>query len=119
MIGKVNQDFEYTFGVKTSSGAPRTGLGAGDFTVTVRNPQDTASSNPSVSEVGGGMYRFTIPAAFTTTHGAGEYGITVELTTAPIDLAGDTVPFFVNSLDDISGGGGGCDCGRYTCTCGL
>ena len=102
MLGKVGDAYVYTFSVRSRNGAPRTGLVPGNFTATVRNPQDTASDVPAVSEVAGGMYRFTIPGAFTTTHGAGEYGITVEVTLAPFDISSDTIPFFVNDPDDLA-----------------
>ncbi len=104
MAGKVNEAYIYTFAVEGSAG-PRAGIAAVDFTITVRNPQDTASNSPTVSEVGGGMYRFTIPASFTNTHSIGQYGITVELdTTAPIQQAvfGDTLEFFVSDFDDVA-----------------
>jgi hypothetical protein len=101
-FGKVNNAFVYSFAAKTAAGAARTGIAPASFAVQVRNPGNTATSNPAVSEVAGGMYRFTIPASFTNTHGAGEYGISIEITAAPFDTAGDTVAFFVNDLDDLS-----------------
>jgi hypothetical protein len=102
MSGVVGTGYVVTFAARNGNGTPRTGLVAGDFTVTVRNPGDTASNNPAVSEVGGGMYRFTIPGAFTTTHGVGEYGYTIDLTTAPRDIAGGFVEFFDAGFDDIA-----------------
>jgi hypothetical protein len=102
MSGVVGTAYVVTFAVRNGNGTPRTGLVAGDFTVTVRNPGDTASNAPAVSEVGGGQYRFSIPGAFTTTHGAGEYGWTVELTTAPTDLIGGLTEFYVAGLDDLA-----------------
>lgn len=92
--GTVGTAFPVTFAVRNGDGSPRTGLAAGAFTATVRNPGDSASDTPAVSEVGGGMYRFTISSAFTTTHGEGAYGWTVELTSAPLDLIAGTVQFY-------------------------
>ena len=107
--GKVGVDYDYRFGVKDGAGSPRTGLAAGAFTAIITNPQNDASTTATVSEgfaVDGG-YLFTIPNAFTTTHGVGEYGITVALTSAPLDLIGDTVefePLLVNvNIEEISG----------------
>lgn len=99
--GTVGSAYVVTFAVRNGDGTPRTGLVAGNFTVTVRNPGDTASDTPSVSEVGGGQYRFSISGAFTTTHGSGEYGWTIELTLAPNDLIGGTVAFFANDPDSL------------------
>lgn len=77
---------------------------AGDFTVTVRSPADTAESTPSVVEsaTAGGLYYFDIPASFTLTNGVGNYGVTIEITTSPLDLGGESVLFEANMLDDIA-----------------
>jgi len=99
--GTVGSGYVVTFGVINPNGTPRTGLVAGDFTVRVENPQNTFSTAPAVSEVGGGQYRFTLPGAFTTTHGAGEYGWSVELTNPPVDLISNWVTFFLRDPDDL------------------
>ena len=75
MAGTVNQDYRYWYTLKLTSGAPATGVASVDQTVTIRNPQDTATmSAPTITEVGNGLYYFDIDASFTNTHGAGEYG---------------------------------------------
>lgn len=100
---RTNVAFPYTFGAKTGSGAPRLGLVTANFTITVRNPQNTATmAAPTVAEIGGGQYRFVIAASFTNTHGAGAYGVTVNLTLAPTDLITDIVTFTVDDSDTLS-----------------
>ena len=102
MSGKVNEAYAQTFAVRNGNGSPRTGLVSGDFTITVRDPANTTSDTPLAVEVGGGMYRFTIAAAFTLANGVGEYGWTIELTTAPFDLSSGTVSFFLRDTDDLA-----------------
>jgi len=94
--GKVGVDIPQTFGVITANGSPRLGLTGSDVTITVRNPQNTFSESPepTLVEIGGGQYRFVIGNAFTTTHEAGIYGWTVELTTPPVDLIAENVTVF-------------------------
>lgn len=100
---RTNVVYPYTFGAKTGPGAPRLGLVTGDFTITVRNPQNTATmAAPAVVEIGGGQYRFDIAASFTNTHGAGPYGITVTLTLAPTDTFTDRVGFTVDDADTLA-----------------
>jgi hypothetical protein len=101
MIGKVGVAYRYYFALKTGSGGPRTGAAAA-VTATVRNPQNTATDTPAITEVGGGRYFFDIAAAFTTTHGAGEYGIHLDVTVAPRDQFGESVPFFIRNVDDLA-----------------
>jgi len=102
-VGRVGTAFRYFFSVKTGSGAARTGLASGAFSVLVRDPTNTNTmAAPTVVEVGSGMYFFDISGAFTTTNGAGEYGITVAVITAPVDLFGDSVAFFVSTFDDLA-----------------
>lgn len=78
-MATVNQSYRFYFTATDSSDLPASGISNVDFTVVVRNPQDTATmSVPTVSEVGStGLYYFDISATFTDTHGAGEYGIQV------------------------------------------
>lgn len=105
MIGKVNEAFRYWVSVRLGTGLPATGIAPGNFSVTVRNPQDTASSNPAVTEVSGGLYYFDIPAAFTNTHGAGPYGVNVAVNSASPsvqDTGGGIVNFYAADLDDLS-----------------
>ncbi len=103
--GKVGVDYRFFFAVKNFDGDPATGIDVGDFVVTVRNPQNTASSSPAVVEAAGGLYFFDIPAAFSTAHGAGSYGMVYSVDNA-IPGARDTddgrVDFFVASLGDVS-----------------
>ena len=101
-LGKVGTTRRTWFGVRTGSGAPRTGLTGANMTITVRNPGNTASDNPAPTEVGGGLYFFDIPGAFTTTHGVGVYGWVVEITTAPFDLLVDQIDYYVNDFDDLN-----------------
>jgi len=100
-VGKVGVDYRYFFAVRTGSGAPRTGAAA-SITVTVRDPANTVSSTPSVTEVAGGLYFVDVPNAFTTANGAGQYGIVAEVTVAPFDTGGDVIDFFDSDLDDLA-----------------
>lgn len=70
------------FVLKNNSGTLRTGVSQGSFTVTVVNPQDTATVTPAVSESTQkpGLYSFLIPDSFMATHGLGSYGTVVEVT---------------------------------------
>lgn len=100
---KVGDTFRYYFALRLGSGAPRTGA-SGSVTATVRNPGDSATSSPTVTEsaIAGGLYYIDIPGSFTTTHGAGEYAILLEVTSPPRDTFAETIAFFVNDLDDLS-----------------
>jgi len=82
-ISRTDQGLEVSFSVIQASGSLRTGLVAGDFTVTVVNPGDSATSTPAVSQKTSkaGLYEFTIPSAFFTTHGVGVYSFVVEIDT--------------------------------------
>ena len=100
--GKVNEAYPVKFTVRNGDGSPRTGLVAGNFTVTVTDPDDSATANPAVSEIGNGQYVFTIAAAFTLTNGAGNYGFNIELTLVPLDTGGGTIKFTLNGLDDLA-----------------
>ena len=87
---RTDQGIEVSFSVVQSNGTLRTGLVAGDFTVTVVNPQDTATSTPAVSEKTSkaGLYEFTIPSAFMGTHGVGVYSFVMQVDT----IAGPSGP---------------------------
>jgi hypothetical protein len=106
MAGKVNEAFRFFFSVALGDGSPATGIVSGDFTVTVRNPQDTATmAAPTVTEVANGQYYFDILAAFTNTHGAGQYGVTIAVdSTTPKakDVGGVTIPYFARDVDDVA-----------------
>lgn len=82
-VSRTDQGFVVTFAVKQSTGALRTGLVAGDFTVTVVNPADSVTNVPTVSELTqkAGLYQFTVPSSFFTTHGVGLYRFAVEVDT--------------------------------------
>jgi hypothetical protein len=100
------------FIVKDNAGNLRTGLAAGDFTVTVIEPNDGDSNNPSVSESGelSGTYYFDVPSAFLITYGNGEYNVTVEVNTfaGPSgppnvrDVINSVLQVSTNDFDDIS-----------------
>jgi hypothetical protein len=78
---------------------------AGAFTIQVRNPGDTATDAPAVTEVGGGLYYFDIAAAFTTTHGVGVYQWSAEVNNAtPFARAFDAgeVRFQAADSDDLA-----------------
>ena len=68
---KDSNGFRGWFVAIQTTGLLRTGLVAGDFTVTVVEPGDTASTTPSVSESStkAGLYTFLIPSSFLTTNG--------------------------------------------------
>lgn len=104
-VGRVNVAYRYWFVARLGNGAPATGIAAIDVTVTVRDPTDTNTSNPAITEFGGGLYYFDIPAAFTLANGAGEYGVSIEInsTTPRVrDMAGETIPFFNNLFDQLA-----------------
>jgi hypothetical protein len=105
-FGKVNQAFRVFFSVRLGTGLPATGVASGNFTVTVRNPQNTATmAAPTITEVGGGQYLFDISATFSNTHGAGEYGVTISVnSTSPNvrDTMGGLVVFFASNPDDLA-----------------
>lgn len=90
--------------VETSTGILRTGLAASAFTITVRNPQDTASisPNPAVTQSAGkpGLYRFDVPSAFLVTHGVGEYAVLVEVSATAPTLRATAVTALGVSLED-------------------
>jgi len=71
------------FRVVDDTGALRTGLVAGDFTVTIVDPADAANNSPSVSESAQktGIYYFDILSAFFVANGNGEYTVSVEVDT--------------------------------------
>ena len=112
---KAASGFRGWFAVAQSSGALRTGLVAGDFTVTIVDPSGTMTSIPAVAEsIKLGLYTFTIPAIFLTGNGVGEYGVSIEVDT----FAGPSGPPHVRAvlshvlrvslkdLDDITSGAG-------------
>lgn len=103
MAGKVGVDYPIVFAVRDGTGQPVTGLTNPDFAIRVRNPGNTADETPSVTEVGNGRYRFVVGNAFTTTHGAGVYGVTIEVDDGGtnVDMTSDSVEFFAVDLDDL------------------
>lgn len=80
---KDTSGFRAWFTALQSNGTLRVGLIAADFTITVVNQNDNASTLASASEssVKAGLYTFQIPSSFLTTHGVGEYGILIEVNT--------------------------------------
>lgn len=79
---KDDDGYRAWFSVEDKNGLLRTGGVAGNFTVTVVEPGDTASSTPTVSESSTkpGLYTFLVPSSFFATHGVGGYGVVVEAT---------------------------------------
>ena len=72
------------FAVENADGSLRTGLVGGNFTATVIRDDDSASTNPAVSESTqvSGVYFFDILTAFLTTSGNNYFAI-VQVTLAP------------------------------------
>lgn len=70
-----------SFPVVRGNGTLRTGFVSGDFTVTVTEPGDSATSTPSVTELASkaGHYTALVPSAFLTTNGVGDYHFTIEV----------------------------------------
>ncbi len=61
-------------------GVPVPGISSSAFTISVRDPADSVTNSPSVTESGiGGLYYFDIPSAFITTNGIGSYAVLVEV----------------------------------------
>ena len=101
-LAQVGVAYRYYFNVHRG-GAPRTGLVLGDFDISVRNPQNTASDVPAaLTEVGNGRYFWDVLAAFSTTHLAGQYQANIEITTAPFALGGAPIEFFAESIDTLA-----------------
>ena len=103
-IGKVGVDRRVFYALRLGSGAPATGVAPGDMIATVDNPAADATTAPTTVEIGGGRYYLDIPAAFTTTHGAGVFGGAVVVnSTSPrvVDVVPFEVVFFVADLDDL------------------
>lgn len=106
MPNKVNQTHREWHTIKRSNGMPATGVDPGDAVITIRNPADDASTIAALVEsaLGGGLYYFDIPAAFTLAHGPGSYGVLVDIdSNSPKvrDIAGGGVPFFLVDLEDV------------------
>lgn len=82
-VSRTDQGMVVSFAVTAPNGTLRTGLVAGDFTATVVNPADSATSVPTVSESTqkAGLYQFTIPSSFFTTHGVGLYRFVLQVDT--------------------------------------
>ncbi len=115
----VGDTFRAWISVSDSQGSPRIGLVAGDFTVSVRSPDDSAVSNPAVTEsTTGGLYYFDIPGAFLTTNGTGQYGVVgvisatgpklkgvfskvLDVTTEDLDSLGSSITAVAVDVSDI------------------
>lgn len=104
MIGKVGSARRVWITLQTGGGNPRTGVAPSGFTATVINPANSASTTAAVAEsvAVDGSYFFDIPAAFTTTHGVGEYGWSVAVITGARSVTGDTVSFFDGDIDGLA-----------------
>ena len=104
---KVNVVHREWVTIKRSNGVAAPGVDPGDVTVTIRNPADNASSIVAIVEsvLGGGLYFFDIPAAFSLSHGVGDYGILIDIdSNSPKvrDISGGSVEYRVNNLDDLA-----------------
>jgi hypothetical protein len=79
-FAKQSDGFQGWFVVE-NLGALVTGLLPGVFTVTIVDPADAATNTPAVAESVSklGLYMFTIPSAFITANGVGEYGVVIEI----------------------------------------
>lgn len=88
--------FRGWFHVRQSTGALRTGLLAGDFTVTVVDPGNTGFTVAPVAEsLKPGLYFFDVLPAFLVTGGVGSYGVSIEVDT----FAGPSGPPHVRDAD--------------------
>ena len=101
-LAQVGVAYRYYFNVHRG-GAPRTGLVLANFDISVRNPQNTFSDVPAaLTEVGNGRYFFDVLAAFSTTHGPGQYHANIEIILAPFALGGASIEFFDESIDTLA-----------------
>ncbi len=105
-MAKVNQTHRAFLTIKRSNGVPAPGVDPGDVTITIRNPDDDASSVVALVEsaLGGGLYYFDVPASFTLAHGTGIYGLLIDVDSSSPkvrDVVGGSVPFFSADLDVI------------------
>jgi len=106
-FSRSEEGFRGWFAVATSAGVLATGITTGSFTVTIRNPQDSASSLPSVTESGKlGLYRFDVTSSFMLSHGPGAYGVVVEVnkTTSPkiTDVMSQVLTVSQNDFDSLT-----------------
>ena len=105
---KDDDGYRAWFAVQAANGTLRTGGVSGNFTATVVNPADTASTIPTVTEstTKPGIYTFLIPSSFFTTHGSGGYGVVVEIAIpAPnrVDAVfGEVLRVFDEDFDSLS-----------------
>lgn len=102
--GKVGEAHRIGFSVATIDGAPATGVAAIDFTTLVQI--GAATTAPAVVELSGGLYYLEIPAAFSTTNGAGNYLVNVSVnSTSPAVVAtmpARTIKFELRDQDDLA-----------------
>ena len=100
---RTDEGIKVCFAVVRSNGTLRTGLASGDFTVTVINPNDDATTTPTVTQMSQktGMYCFTIPTAgWLATHGVGVYAFVVEITMAVSPPPNVITAFSGNAISD-------------------
>lgn len=93
---RTNDTFRGWISVVTSDGMFRSGALSSSFIATIINPLDTAFVSSSVTQSlqKPGLYRFDIPSSFLTTHGPGEYAISVE-----VDI--DTTPVVTTNYSEV------------------
>jgi hypothetical protein len=97
-----------TYFAVVRGGALRTGLVAGDFAVTLIDPDDSASTTLTVTESAqlAGIYYIDIPSAFLTTNGVGHYGLRIGIhAAAPAqdDEELESVEVNTSDIDFIAG----------------
>lgn len=93
-IARASAGIRVWFIVQNADGSLRTGLGAGDFTVTIIRDDDAATNSPAVAQSSqlSGVYFFDVPTAFLTTNGD-QYAMVIQVTTTPLDAM--LAPLFV------------------------
>lgn len=97
LTGKVGRASRLWFSVATGAGAPDTGEAA-NLLVSIRNPADTVTSTPAVTESGvAGLYFVD----FTPTV-VGEYGVLFTKTTGPRSTGSGILRVFVADIDDVA-----------------
>jgi predicted ThiF/HesA family dinucleotide-utilizing enzyme len=106
-FARTSEGFRAWFALKASNGLIRTGAIPANFTVTIVNPGDTASTTAAVAQSAQkpGLYTFTIPSAFLVTHGVGDYGVVVQVNVpAPqpvVDVIANALTVSLQDFDSL------------------
>jgi len=100
---RMDQGFRGWFAAVNPMGTLATGLSSSSFTITVRNPADTASSTPSAIESGKpGLYRFDVTSSYFLTHGTGDYGVVIEVTNGSnSDVLSNVLSVYQHDFDTL------------------